>query len=50
MVQDGWTVNYPDPRQYGELTLPRRVDVTRPLDDVRLRFVGLSWTLDQAAN
>jgi outer membrane lipoprotein LolB len=50
MVQDGWTVDYPDPRQYGELTLPRRVDVTRPLDDVRLRFVGLSWTLDQVTN
>ena len=50
MEQDGWTVDYPDPRQYGDLTLPRRVDVTRPLDDVRLRFFRLNWTLDQAAN
>ena len=50
LEQEGWTVDYPDPRQYGELTLPRRVNVTRPLDDVRLRFVGLNWTLDQVAN
>jgi len=47
--QDGWTVTYPDPRQYGELILPRRVDVTRPRGDVRLRFIGLDWTLEQAA-
>lgn len=45
--QDGWTVTYPDPRQYGALILPRRVDVTRPRNDVRLRFVGLDWTLAQ---
>ncbi len=44
--QDGWTVEYPDPRQYGDISLPRRVDVSRPLDDVRLRFVGLNWTLE----
>lgn len=47
MVQDGWTINYTDPRQYGDLTLPRRVEVTRPRDDVRLRFVGLNWTLPE---
>ena len=46
LVQDGWTVNYPDPRQYGDIVLPRRVDMSRANDDVRLRFVGLSWTLD----
>lgn len=44
--QDGWTVSYPDIRQYGELTLPRRVEVTRPKNDIRLRFIGLSWTLE----
>ncbi len=44
--QDGWTISYPDIRQYGELTLPRRVDVTRPKNDIRLRFIGLSWTLE----
>ncbi len=46
LVQDGWTVSYPDPRQYGEIVLPRRVDMSRANEDVRLRFVGLSWTLD----
>ncbi len=44
--QDGWTVTYPDQRQYGELSLPRRVEVTRPQNDIRLRFIGLSWTLE----
>jgi outer membrane lipoprotein LolB len=46
MTQDGWTVEYSDMRQYAELSLPRRVDVSRPRDDVRLRFVGLDWNLD----
>lgn len=46
LVQDGWTVTYPDPRQYDDLTLPRRVDMTRDNDQVRLRFVGLSWNLN----
>lgn len=46
LVQDGWTVSYPDPRQYGDIVLPRRVDMSRANEDVRLRFVGLSWTLD----
>lgn len=46
LVQDGWTVTYPDPRQYGELTLPRRVDMSRDNEEVRLRFVGLNWNLE----
>ncbi len=44
--QQGWTVQYSDMRQYGEVALPRRVEVFRLNDDVRLRFVGLNWTLD----
>ena len=43
--QNGWTVIYPDPRQYGALTLPRRVDVSRPEDAIALRFIGLSWNV-----
>lgn len=46
LYQDGWEVRYSDMRQYDSLSLPRRVDVSRPRDDVRLRFVGLDWTLD----
>jgi hypothetical protein len=38
-------VIYTDPRDYDGIALPRRVEVTRPRDDVRLRFVGLNWTL-----
>ena len=43
--QNGWTVIYPAPRQYGALTLPRRVDVSRPEDAIALRFIGLSWNV-----
>jgi outer membrane lipoprotein LolB len=50
MYQDGWTISYPDPRQYGAISLPRRVDVTRPRNDIRLRFVGLNWTLNDSSD
>lgn len=43
--QDGWSVNYTDPRQYGELSLPGAINMIRAADDVRLRFVGLRWTI-----
>jgi len=43
--QDGWSVIYTDMRQYQQLALPRRVDVSRQEGDVRLRFIGLDWTL-----
>lgn len=48
LVQDGWTISYSDLRLYGDLSLPRRVEVTRPKNDIRLRFVGLNWQLDSA--
>lgn len=48
LVQDGWTINYSDPRQYGDLSLPRRVEVTRPQNDIRLRFIGLNWQLESS--
>ena len=44
LVQDGWTVIFDDLRQYGEFSLPRRVELTRPKNDIRLRFIGISWT------
>jgi len=46
LTQGGWTVSYTDLRQYGNLSLPRRVDVTRNQDDIRLRFFRLNWQLD----
>lgn len=45
LQQDGWTVLYSDMRQYAQLSLPRRVDVSRQEGDVRLRFVGLNWNV-----
>lgn len=50
LQQDGWQVHYPDPRQYGELSLPRRVEVSRPDRDISLRFIGLDWTLEPEAD
>jgi len=44
--QDGWLINYPDPRQYANITLPRRIEVSLSEKDIRLVFVGLNWTLD----
>ena len=48
--QDGWTINYKEHRQYGNFIFPRRVEVTRPHNDIRLRFVSLTWNLDLAAD
>jgi len=28
--------------------LPRRIELTRPENDIRLRFFGLNWTLDDS--
>lgn len=48
LSQFGWSVSYTDPRQYGAITLPRRVELTRPQNDIRLRFIGLNWDLSGA--
>ena len=45
--QRGWSVSYPDPRRYGELSLPGEIEVLRSANDVRLRFVGLRWTIGE---
>ena len=50
LEQDGWSVIYSDMRQYQQLSLPRRVEVSRDAGDVRLRFVGLDWTLAEQAS
>ena len=47
--QADWTINLSDMRQYGPLSLPRRVDLTRPRNDIRLRFFRLNWTADDLA-
>ena len=50
LTQFGWTVSYTDPRQYGSISLPRRVELTRPQNDIRLRFIGLNWDLGNSVN
>lgn len=45
--QEGWSVSYPDPRRYGKISLPGEMEVLRSADDVRLRFVGLRWTVGE---
>lgn len=47
--QADWTIELSDMRQYGALSLPRRVELTRPRNDIRLRFIGLNWTADELA-
>ena len=50
LYQLGWSVSYTDPRLYGVIFLPRRVELTRPQNDIRLRFIGLNWNFDSAVN
>lgn len=47
--QADWTIGLSDMRQYGSISLPRRVELTRERNDIRLRFIGLNWTIDQPA-
>ena len=47
--QADWTISLSDMRQYGPISLPRRVDLTRPRNDIRLRFFRLNWTADELA-
>ncbi len=46
--QANWTINLSEPRQYGSISLPRRVELTRPQNDIRLRFIGLNWSGDES--
>ena len=48
--QDGWEISYPEVRQFDGITLPRRVEITRTANDIRLRFVGLSWIVNSGTN
>ena len=48
--QDGWEIAYLDMRQFDGVILPRRVEITGPRNDIRLRFVGLSWALNTDEN
>ena len=45
--QAEWTVSLSDLRDYGDLALPRRVDIMSSENDAQLRFIGLRWTLPE---
>lgn len=47
IAQAGWDIIFIDPRQYGAISLPRRVELRRAKNDIWLRFVGLNWTLEE---
>jgi len=48
LVQDGWTIYYSDYRQYEQLSLPGEIELLRTENDIRLRFLRLSWALEDA--
>ena len=50
LQQSGWTLNYEDYRQFGENSLPRRIQMSRDDRNIRLTFVGLNWTVDEQLN
>lgn len=49
IAQAGWDITFIDPRQYGAISLPRRVELRREKNDIWLRFIGLNWTLEESS-
>lgn len=47
MQQSGWTMIYQDYRLFGPYSLPRRIEMSRAENDIRLTFVGLNWTVEE---
>jgi outer membrane lipoprotein LolB len=50
MVQSGWTMRYQDYRVFGDYSLPRRIEMQRDENQIRLTFVGLNWTVEEQRN
>lgn len=50
LVQSGWTIEYNDYRVYGDYSLPRRIEMSRPENNISLVFIGLNWTVGEALN
>jgi len=50
LQQAGWILHYEDYRVFGEFSLPRRIEMSRDEDRIRLTFVGLSWTVQEPLN
>lgn len=50
LEQAGWELHFTDYRLFGEVTLPRRIDMRRQDEPISLTFIGLNWTLDAPAD
>jgi len=50
LEQSGWTMNYQDYRLFGPYSLPRRIEMSREENNIRLLFIGLNWTIDEPVN
>lgn len=50
LEQSGWTMNYEDYRLFGSYSLPRRIEMSRDENNIRLVFIGLNWTIDESVN
>ena len=50
LEQSGWRMTYKDYRLFGAYSLPRRIEMSRDEDNIRLEFFGLNWTIDEAIN
>lgn len=49
IAQAGWDIDLIDPRQYGSISLPRRVELRREQNNISLTFFRLNWTLDESS-
>jgi len=50
LEQAGWRMSYEDYRLYGSYSLPRRIEMSRDENNIRLVFFGLNWTIDESVN
>lgn len=50
LEQSGWTLDYQDYRLFGDYSLPRRIEMSREENNIRLVFFRLNWTVDEAVN
>lgn len=50
MKQSGWTMHYEDYRLFGNYSLPRRIEMSRDENNIRLTFLGLNWNVEDQLN
>ncbi|MBL4820261.1 MAG: outer membrane lipoprotein LolB [Gammaproteobacteria bacterium] len=50
LEQSGWSLSYTDYRLFGPYSLPRRIEMSREENNIRLLFIGLNWTIEESPN